>query len=84
MKCNTKTMFFTGAGLLAVFAIAYVTLPQFRGLVLSLGPSLLFLLCPLSMLFMMKSMNSQSDRTDAADTCAKKSLSNNGKMTTKV
>lgn len=60
MKC-TKTMLTTGAVMLAALALAYAALPQFRTLVLSLGPSLLFLLCPLSMLFMMKGMNSKKD-----------------------
>ncbi|MFM0268193.1 DUF2933 domain-containing protein [Paraburkholderia sediminicola] len=60
MKC-TKTMLVTGVALLAVLALAYAALPQFRTLVLGLGPYLLFLLCPLSMLFMMKSMHSSKD-----------------------
>ena len=63
MKC-TKTMLATGAGLLAVLAVAYVVFPQFQSTVLSLGPYLLFLLCPLSMLFMMKGMNSSKDHRD--------------------
>ena len=53
MKCNMKTMATTGLVLLVVLAAAYAALPQFRTLVLSLGPSLLFLLCPLSMIIMM-------------------------------
>ncbi|AJZ56267.1 DUF2933 domain-containing protein [Paraburkholderia fungorum] len=60
MKCNMKTMVTTGLVLLVVLAGAYAALPQFRTLVLSLGPSLLFLLCPLSMIFMMKGMNNSN------------------------
>lgn len=60
MKC-TKTMLATGAVMLAVLAIAYAALPQFRALVVSAAPILLFLLCPLSMLFMMKGMHSHGD-----------------------
>ncbi|RKF35749.1 DUF2933 domain-containing protein [Paraburkholderia fungorum] len=63
MKC-TKTMLATGAGLLGVLAVAYIAFPQFQSLVLSLGPYLLFLLCPLSMLFMMKGMNSSRGHRD--------------------
>ncbi|HEX7910723.1 MAG TPA: DUF2933 domain-containing protein [Paraburkholderia sp.] len=65
MKC-TKTMLTTGAVLLAALALAYVALPQFRTLVLSAGPYLLFLLCPLSMIFMMKGMQSNNDRPVAS------------------
>lgn len=60
MKC-TKTMVVTGVALLAALALAYMALPQFRTLVVSAGPYLLFLLCPLSMLFMMKGMHSSKD-----------------------
>jgi Protein of unknown function (DUF2933) len=61
MKCNMKTMFTTGTVLLVVLAAAYAAFPQFRTLVLSGGPFLLFLLCPLSMFFMMKSMSASKD-----------------------
>jgi hypothetical protein len=70
MKCYSKTMLFSGAGLLAAAAIAYAALPQFRSLVLGSVPSLLFLLCPLSMIFMTKGMNSHQapSETVATDT----------------
>jgi hypothetical protein len=61
MKCNMKTMITTGTILLVVLAAAYAAFPQFRTLVLGGGPFLLFLLCPLSMFFMMRSMNSSKD-----------------------
>jgi hypothetical protein len=61
MKCNMKTMITTGTVLLVVLAAAYAAFPQFRTLVLSGGPFLLFLLCPLSMFFMMRSMNASKD-----------------------
>lgn len=61
MKCNMKTMLTTGIVLLVVLAGLYAALPQFRTLVLSLGPSLLFLLCPLSMIIMMIGMRSNKD-----------------------
>lgn len=60
MKC-TKTMLTTGAVILAALMLAYAALPQFRTLVLGAGPFLLFLLCPLSMMFMMRGMNSSRD-----------------------
>lgn len=61
MQCNMKTMITAGIVLLVALAVAYAALPQFRALVLSVGPTLLFLLCPLSMLFMMKGMHSSKD-----------------------
>jgi len=54
-------MVVTGVALLVALALAYMALPQFRTLVVSAGPYLLFLLCPLSMLFMMKGMHSSKD-----------------------
>ena len=70
MKRNTKTVLFTGVGLLSAFFIADIALPQFHSLVLSASPSLpfilLFLLCPLSMIFMMKGMSSDQDRAQPA------------------
>jgi Protein of unknown function (DUF2933) len=61
MKCNMKTMITSGIVLLVALAAVYVALPQFRALVLSVGPTLLFLLCPLSMLVMMWGMRSSKD-----------------------
>ncbi|WP_024973266.1 DUF2933 domain-containing protein [Ralstonia pickettii] len=63
MKC-TKSMLITGAAILAVLALAYAALPQFRTLVVSVGPYLLLLLCPLSMMFMMKGMDSNKDHQE--------------------
>ncbi len=60
MKC-TRTMVVTGVVLLAVLALTYAALPQFRTLVVSAGPYLLFLLCPLAMIFMMIGMRSSKD-----------------------
>jgi multisubunit Na+/H+ antiporter MnhG subunit len=54
MKCNTKTLVTTASALALVLALGYWALPQFRG---SLAPLILvacMLVCPLSMLFMMR------------------------------
>lgn len=56
MMCNTKTMLKVGLGLLLGTVIAYIALPDFRSWILAASPTLLFLLCPLSMIFMMKMM----------------------------
>lgn len=76
MKC-TKNMLVIGGIMLAVLAAAYFALPQFRALVVSAGPFLLFLICPLSMFFMMKGMNSHSDRPTSSDNANKERLSSN-------
>ena len=64
MMCNKQTMIKTGIGLVAVVAIAYAALPQFRVFILGLSPFLLSLLCPLSMFFMMKGMASHQKQAD--------------------
>ncbi len=67
MKCNTKSVLFAGVGLLAALAIADAALPEVHSLVLGAVLAcpfiLLLLLCPLSMMFMMKGMSPDRDRT---------------------
>ncbi len=57
MKCDTKTMVKTAIGLGLLGIIGYFALPQFRSFIVSLSPILLGLVCPLSMIIMMKGMN---------------------------
>ena len=59
MHCNAKTMLKAGAGLGLLAVLGYFTLPQFRAFIVASLPLLLTLLCPLSMIFMMKGMNSR-------------------------
>ncbi|MFM0010652.1 DUF2933 domain-containing protein [Paraburkholderia sediminicola] len=64
MKCNTKTMVTTALALTLVIALGYWALPQFRG---SLAPFILvacMLVCPLSMLLMMRATKSSTDKQD--------------------
>ncbi|MFM0091759.1 DUF2933 domain-containing protein [Paraburkholderia sediminicola] len=64
MKCNTKTMVTTALALALVIALGYWALPQFRG---SLAPFILvacMLVCPLSMLLMMRTTKSGTDKQD--------------------
>lgn len=63
--CNTKTMLKIGLVMLAVVGVAYAVLPDFRDWILAASPTLLFLLCPLSMLFCMKMMHSQNGQSCA-------------------
>jgi len=55
MKCDTKTMLTVGLAVGASLAIAYFTLPAAQQLIAAASPFFLFLVCPLSMMLMMKS-----------------------------
>lgn len=57
MKCNAKTMFSVAAGLFAAAAFAYVAIPAAKELILASVPLLFALVCPVSMLLMMKGMH---------------------------
>lgn len=58
MKCDTKTMIKTAIGMGLLGVIGYFALPQFRSFIVGISPFLLALACPLSMIIMMKGMNS--------------------------
>lgn len=57
MKCNSRTMFSVAAGLLGAAAIAYFAVPAAQAFILASLPVLIALVCPLSMLVMMKVMH---------------------------
>ena len=79
MKCDIKTMVKIGLGLGAVIAVAYATLPVAREWIAASTPFLVFLMCPLMMVFMMKGMQScdkeQSVERNQADKMSSKPLS---------
>lgn len=56
MKCDSKMMLKTAAGLGIALAVAYFTLPAAQALILASAPVLLVLICPVTMLLMMRSM----------------------------
>lgn len=56
MHCSKKTMAYLAVGILAAIAAGYALLPSMRETLLGMAPLLLVLVCPLSMLFMMKAM----------------------------
>lgn len=64
MKCDTKTMLKVGLAVGASLAIAYFTMPDAQQLIEAASPFLLFLVCPLSMVLMMKSMNTCEKQSD--------------------
>lgn len=74
MACNTKTLVKVGLAAGAVLAVAYLALPQLRPLISSSSPVLLFLLCPLSMMLMMRGMH--GGQSNAAGPEAPKALPN--------
>lgn len=61
MKCNSKTMVAIALALAFTVVIAYWALPQLRGSLSTLAVVASALICPLSMLFMMRGMQSQTD-----------------------
>jgi hypothetical protein len=57
MRCNSRTMLTVGLAMGLAAAIAYFTLPAAQAFILASAPVLLALICPISMLFMMKAMH---------------------------
>lgn len=57
MMCSAKTMFKVALGMLLVFGVAYIALPEVRVWLIAISPTLLFLVCPISMLLCMRMMN---------------------------
>ena len=65
MKCDTRLMIRMAAGLGVLAVIGYFALPQFRAFILGISPVLFALICPLAMIFMMKSMQSHQKEREA-------------------
>jgi hypothetical protein len=63
MMCNMKTILKVGVGMLFIAGLAYLALPEFRVWILAASPTLLFLICPISMLVCMKMMKGQNAQT---------------------
>jgi hypothetical protein len=57
MNC-TKNMLRIGAGIGAGMLLAYLAFPELRAALVAFAPLAVALICPLSMLLMMKMMNS--------------------------
>jgi hypothetical protein len=67
-----KSMLKIGLGVFAVAATAYVLFPQFREQIGGLAPTLAFLICPLSMLFCMKTKQSRNGQSCQSSTAKEK------------
>lgn len=65
MKCNTKPMAATALALALVLTIGYWALPDIRSGIGTLIAIASVLICPLSMLFMMRGMQSHSDSSES-------------------
>lgn len=63
MNCIKKVIP-VGAGLATVLFAAYLALPEFRTAIVGLAPFAVALVCPLSMLLMMKMMSSQKPQQE--------------------
>lgn len=61
MNCS-KNMIRVGAGLATVLLAAYFALPEFRTAIVGLAPFAVALVCPLSMLLMMKMMTKKPEQ----------------------
>ena len=57
MKCDSKTMIKVAVASGLALAVAYFALPAAHAFILASAPFLIALICPVAMLFMMKSMN---------------------------
>ena len=73
MKCDTKTILKIAGVLGIALTAAYFTVPAAQTFILASAPLLLFLICPLSMLFMMKAMNG-SQKDDSEKTAESKAV----------
>lgn len=54
--CSLKTMFKVGLVMSAIAGILYVSVPEIRSLILAAAPTLVFLVCPITMLLGMRLM----------------------------
>lgn len=61
MKCNLKVMLSVAAAMAAAAGFTYLTFEEARAAILASLPILAVLLCPLSMLVIMKMMHSSGD-----------------------
>lgn len=68
MKCDSKMMLKTAGVLGVALALVYFTVPAAHAFILASAPVLWVLICPVSMLLMMKAMNgSQKDAGRKSD-----------------
>ena len=67
MTCNSRTMLTVGLALGLAGALAYFTIPAAQAFLLASAPLLVALICPISMLFMMKAMNNGSRKDQVAE-----------------
>lgn len=83
MTCAKQTMWKAGIGILLVAIVAFAALPEFRARILAASPLLLFLLCPLSMIFCMKMMNDKQCRKPDSEARDRASASRRGADSTR-
>lgn len=62
--CSFKTMMKMALGIGLLLIIGYLAFPAFQTRIAAAAPLLFVLLCPLSMIFMMKGMNHSTPEKD--------------------
>lgn len=67
--CSPKTMLKIGVAITIPLAIGFIAFPQFRPWLISIAPFAVFLLCPLSMLFMGSSMMGGNKNSNECSKC---------------
>ncbi len=77
MKCDPKTMLRIGVIITVLLVAGFVTFPQFRQMIIGLAPFALLALCPLSMIFMMGSMNKEKSGHGGCASCDDKKVDTN-------
>ena len=65
--CSIKTLIKIALGLVAFLIAGYVIFPQSHAWIVTVAPYLLFLACPLAMVFMMKGMNTPQEKKPDQD-----------------
>lgn len=67
MMCNAKTLLKFSLALLALGAVLFAAVPEFRTWIITSGPLLLALLCPLHMLYCMLTMKKKPGEESQAN-----------------
>lgn len=62
--CSFRTLMKMALGIVLLLVIGYLAFPAFQTRIIAAAPLLFILVCPLSMLFMMKGMNHSAPEKD--------------------
>ncbi|WP_083684782.1 DUF2933 domain-containing protein [Massilia putida] len=65
--CSLKTMLKIGVMMSAITGLLYISVPEIRSLILTAAPTLVFLLCPISMFLGMRLMGGKGCESREAE-----------------